>query len=236
MPYRAGTDLLGQKHHEDCNWLELYPKLQKYCRFLSQNQWDGDDLAQEAFLKALTFYSPKHKMTAALLNKIAYHHWIDVNRKRKKETVGFDQQSTVDERYSQPDSLVNAVEILQKFFTPKQAIIFLLKEAFQYQVKEIAEILDTTEMAVKSLLHRAKKRLEKVNEEEQIDSVEVFWKKEQQKMLAELFNNALKDQDPSILIQSIPLLLSNPEVPKMAAGPLLSMQKHSPLSTLCMAA
>ncbi len=32
---------------DDKCWNEHYPKLQQYCRFLTQNAWDGDDIAQE---------------------------------------------------------------------------------------------------------------------------------------------------------------------------------------------
>ncbi|RFU63506.1 sigma factor [Peribacillus glennii] len=31
----------------------FYPALQRYCRFLARNEWDGDDIAQEAILKAI---------------------------------------------------------------------------------------------------------------------------------------------------------------------------------------
>jgi RNA polymerase sigma-70 factor (ECF subfamily) len=119
------------------------------------------------------------------------------------------------------DDIIASVDLLLKQFTPKQAIIFLLKEAFQYQAKEIADILDTTEIAVKSILHRAKKRLEKDNE------ADSFWNEEEREQLADLFYETLKTQDPTRLIQSIPTIMN---VPK------LKVNSYSPSSTLCMAA
>ncbi|MDQ7864866.1 sigma factor [Peribacillus frigoritolerans] len=63
---------------------EVYPELIRFCRFLTQNNWDGDDLAQETILKAMQGYGKKTVITTALLKTIARHSWIDTIRKRKK--------------------------------------------------------------------------------------------------------------------------------------------------------
>ena len=197
-------------------WEEHYPKLQRYCQFLAQNSWDGDDIAQETFLKALKYPNP----TSSLLNKIAYHHWIDIHRKRKIESLDLEETTQTQVDQISFEKIVESIELLLKKFTPKQAVIFLLKEAFQYQSKEIAEMLETSETAVKAILHRAKQRLEKDI------SVETFWDDHERERLGELFFEALKNQDPSILIVSLPTISSIQVVPKM----------FTPSSTLCMAA
>ncbi|MEH7332547.1 sigma factor-like helix-turn-helix DNA-binding protein [Neobacillus drentensis] len=214
--------LICPHQEDDPFWKEHYPKLQRYCRFLAQNKWDGEDIAQETYLKALKY---QQKMSTALLNKIAYHHWIDLLRKRKHETI----ESEI-ERVSTTNQLDETVDMLIEQFTPKQAIIFLLKEAFQYQIREIADILETTEMAVKSNLHRAKKRLEK---EDQSHSLEVFWNEEEREQLTELFKESLLKEDPTVLIQTIPTLQSMFNVTKLVTR---STPSNSPSSTLCMAA
>lgn len=220
---------------EESLWLEHYPKLHQYCHFLTQNKWDADDIAQEVYLKALKYYTSKQSFTSALLNKIAYHHWIDQVRKRKKETFDLDVDLVCQE--NEAFDTKNTVEMLIKKFTPKQAIIFLLKEAFQYQSKEIASILRTSEEAVKSNLYRAKKRLEKVNEDEKSFPMELFWNEEEQELLADLFYQALKNQDPSILIQSIHLVKSVNDIPQMVTRNFRHMKRqNTPSSTLCMAA
>ena len=229
------TEVLQQETRtEESLWLEYYPKLHQYCHFLTQNKWDADDIAQEVYLKAMKYYTNKQTFTSALLNKIAYHHWIDQVRKRKKETIDLDGDLVSQE--NQASDLMYSVELLMKHFTPKQAIIFLLKEAFQYQSKEIASILRTTEEAVKSNLFRAKKRLEKIKEDEKTFSIELFWDEEERELLADLFYQALKIQDPSILIQSIPLLNNVADIPQMAKRDVRSFKRHTPSSTLCMAA
>ncbi|GHI01368.1 sigma-70 family RNA polymerase sigma factor [Neobacillus kokaensis] len=219
---------------DDTFWSEHYPKLQRYCHFLAQNKWDGDDIAQETFLKALKYTTHPKQISAALLNKIAYHHWVDLLRKRKHENIGADSEERSLFFKNPLDEIPDSVDFLLKQFTPKQAVIFLLKEAFQYQVKEIAEILGTTEMAVKSNLHRAKKRLEKTNDEEQSFSIKSFWEEEEREQLSELFYESLKKQDPAVLIKMIPSIRSIAEIPQLASN--RQVRTHSPSSTLLMAA
>ncbi|WP_088072878.1 sigma-70 family RNA polymerase sigma factor [Gottfriedia luciferensis] len=225
------------KQNESYNelyWKEYYHKLKRYCHFLAQNEWDGDDIAQEAFIKAIKYYEAE-KLNSALLNKIAYNYWIDVIRKRNGENIISDDELSKIAVTDQTDNKINSVELLLKYFTPKQAVIFFLREAFQYRFKEIATILETTEMAIKSSLHRAKKRLEKTNDEEQLLSVENFWNEEEREKLEELFYVALELQDPNVLIQAIPSLNSIVETPKMFFNKFQS-RTQTPSSTLCMAA
>ncbi|WP_413300146.1 sigma-70 family RNA polymerase sigma factor [Bacillus sp. 1P10SD] len=222
---------------EEAFWMEYYPKLQRYCHFLTQNKWDGEDIAQETYLKALRYLNQPQKMTSALLNKMAYNHWIDLLRKRKKETMETDSDCASHATTHQLDALNDSVELLLKNFTPKQAVIFLLKEAFQYQLKEIADILEVTEIAVKSNLHRAKKRLEKANEEDESFNLESFWDVEEREQLADLFYEALKDQDPTILIDAIPSLKSIITESILVSSSFQKTRPNfSPSSTLCMAA
>ncbi|MEH7013505.1 sigma factor-like helix-turn-helix DNA-binding protein [Neobacillus niacini] len=220
----------------DSFWIEYYPKLQRYCHFLAQNKWDGEDIAQEVYLKARKYSTAKHKMTSALVNKIAYNHWIDVVRKRKNESTHINHDFSSHLAASQLDDRLNSVELLLKHFTPKQAVIFMLKEAFQYQSKEIAAVLGTTEMAIKSNLNRAKKRLEKINETDRCFPMELFWDEEEREKLADLFNESLKVQDPSVLIDSLSSFKSVIDVPQLVSRNIGSFKTHTPSSTLCMAA
>lgn len=231
MPQKLSPFSNENSQVDDRLWSEYYPKLQRYCRFLTQNSWDGDDIAQETYLKALKYN--QQQMSSALLNKIAYHHWIDLLRKRKNVTVEADFDHSFHEVTAQLDKMSHAVNLLLTHFTPKQAVIFMLKEAFQYQLKEIADLLNTTEMAVKASLHRVKKRLEK---DDHSYSAESFWDQEERAQLSDIFYEALKNQDPTVLIQSIPSLTSISEVPKLVSRNLQPIQTYSPSSTLCMAA
>jgi RNA polymerase sigma factor (sigma-70 family) len=216
---------------ESTFWSEFYPKLQKYCHFLAQSKWDGDDLAQEAMLKAMTYYT-KDKITAALLNKIAHNQWLDLLRKKNVEKLIIEKYHV--EGYLPSFDTIGSVDLLLNQFTPQQAIIFFLKEAFQYQSKEIAEILDTTEISVKSSLYRARKRLE--NQKIQFPSLEPYWEKGQREQLESLLHDSLVNQDPTVLIESIPSIIKNEEIPKAMYRKTIPFNASTPLSTLCMAA
>ncbi|MGX6441746.1 sigma-70 family RNA polymerase sigma factor [Neobacillus sp. K501] len=222
VPYT--TEQLDERN-EDIFWTDFYPKLKRYCHFLAQNKWDGDDIAQETFVKALK-YSGNKMMSPALLNKIAYHHWIDVVRKRKKITTEMESEQISDDR---KENRSGVVELLIENFSPKQAVILLLKEGFLYQIKEIADILGTTEMAVKASLHRTKKRVEKGIDEKK--SLALLWDEEEREQLELLFKESLESQDPSILIEALPSLHCITEQPK-----LQTISRQTPSSTLCMAA
>jgi RNA polymerase sigma factor (sigma-70 family) len=215
---------------EDSSWDEYYLKLQKYCYFLTQSKWDGDDLAQEAMIKAISFYS-QERITPALLNKIAHNHWMDILRKRKNEQMS--NEHIREENYSSVGDTIASVDLLLDTFTPRQAIIFLLKEAFQYQSKEIAEILNTTEMAVKASLNRAKKRIENEREPFSLDS---YWEEKEREQLWNLFHDSLVNQDPTVLIEAIPSISRLIDVPMAVSRKTIPFKASAPLSTLCMAA
>ena len=72
---------------EDTGVMGYYQNLKRYCRFLTQSSWDGDDLLQEVTAKAIRHYQPS-QISSALLKKMAYHHWIDTVRKRSREITG----------------------------------------------------------------------------------------------------------------------------------------------------
>jgi RNA polymerase sigma factor (sigma-70 family) len=215
---------------EDSFWDDYYPKLQKYCCFLAQSKWDGEDLAQEAMVKAMTYYSVD-KITSALLNKIAHNHWMDTLRKRKMENLSNEQ--ICEKTFSPMGETACSVDLLLDRFTPRQAIIFILKEGFQYQSKEIAEILNTTEMAVKSSISRAKKRLEN---QQGLHSLDSFWEVEEREQLWNLFHDSLVSQDPTVLIKAIPSIRSIMDVPQAVSKKTIPFTASTPLSTLCMAA
>jgi RNA polymerase sigma-70 factor (ECF subfamily) len=185
---------------------EKYQNLLRYCLFLTKNEWDGSDLAQEAITKTIQHYSNSAVISNRLLKKIAYNKWIDIVRKRQNEVL----QDVPDEQTSSIPHMEKAIittEFLLKNMTPKQAIIFFLKEAFDYQALEIANLLGTTEGAIKSSLHRSRKRLE--NEETtKSDFIDNFWNEKEREILPVLFQDSLRDEDPSSLIKALPTLFA----------------------------
>ncbi|KAA0546204.1 sigma-70 family RNA polymerase sigma factor [Bacillus sp. BGMRC 2118] len=223
-----------KSQHLDERMTELYPKLQKYCQFLTQSKWDGEDLVQESLLKAWVHYRNAPEVSHSLVNKMAYNHWIDTVRKRQKETLLSDINSelTTDDS-DQAEMRLDLLSTLLTELTPKQTVVLTLKEAFLFQNHEIAEILDSTETSVKSILHRAKQRLKN----EKTVHLLPIWDEEEQVQLRNILNQSLLTQDPTILIQAIPLLRSLQSETKTPTCILQkSRRSQSPSSTVYMAA
>jgi|UPI000404433C RNA polymerase sigma-70 factor (ECF subfamily) len=214
---------------EICHLNELYRGLKRYSLFLTKDKWEADDLVQEAVLKAIQSYEPS-EISPALLNKIAYHHWIDSIRKRKKETIGIPEDVLAgNEETLRSGVIIDVVKQLLSSLTPKQAVIFILKEAFQYKTREIASRLDTAETAVKAVLYRAKKRLEKEKTEQPFDWLN---NEQERELLFNLLYDSLALQDPEPLINSISVLPSFADATKLAK----SARSSSPLNMYCLAA
>ncbi|MBY0097960.1 sigma-70 family RNA polymerase sigma factor [Mesobacillus maritimus] len=188
---------------------QLYRGLRRYCHFLAQNQWDGDDLVQEAMTKAIKHYS-NTEITPSLLNKIAYHKWIDLIRKRKREVIGIEQEIASMETETAVEGLMDSVNSLINQLTAKQAVIFTLKEGFRFQLKEIADLLDSSEMAIKSTLFRARQTLAR---ESKMQPVKPISEENEQILLYELIYRSLQTDDPQVLIDNLKDIPSLLEVP-----------------------
>lgn len=208
---------------------EMVPKLFRYCYFLTKDKWDGEDLAQESVYKALSRYPDRQDWSPALLKKMAYHLWIDKGRKESRETIRSVPDSCVE---NHPKEWISPemIGLLSNRLTPKQLVAFVLKEAFQYKISEVAVLLNLTETAVKALLNRARAKLKKISVDDEWVGSDAFWDENLQKELNAILYRSLKAQDPSLLIAYIPTLL--------AYGPVQMVLpvSPSPLNVLSMAA
>ncbi|MEH6943704.1 sigma-70 family RNA polymerase sigma factor [Bacillus sp. JJ722] len=185
--------------------LEHYGHLIKYCHYLSKNKWDGDDLAQEAILKAFNHYADQENIPKSLLTKMAYNQWVDWTRKRRFEVLDCDIDVINEQQVSPSSQTTEMLELMLQRLTPKQSVIFILKEVFLYQAKEIALLMATTETAVKASLHRTKKRISDMNQEELHGELV---DEEERCSLLNLLQNVIEQQDPTVLIQLIPSIPS----------------------------
>jgi RNA polymerase sigma factor (sigma-70 family) len=212
---------------------ELMDKLLHYCLFLTKNKWDGEDLCQESICRALKHYPDQEKWNPPLLKKMAYHAWVDKVRKLNKEMLGDVPDQSGEEN---PESDREVFEMLLKTLTPKQLITLVLKEAFQYKIHEVAELLGMTETSVKALLKRTRARLEKRSDDEESRSTIEYWEEYSQEDVMTLLQESIQTQDPSRLIDQLPDLISGQSAPKMLSFPTVTRSVSSPSSVLSMAA
>jgi DNA-directed RNA polymerase specialized sigma24 family protein len=213
--------------------IELVEKLQHYCLFLAKNKWDGEDLCQESICRALKHYPDQGKWSAGLLKKVAYHAWIDKIRKQSKEILGDIPDPPVEQKGERDDG---TLERLTKNLTPKQLITFVLKEAFQFKISEIAALLNMTDTAVKAILRRTRARLEHISEYDETSSNQEYWEEHLQADILTILQDSINSQDPSRVIERLPVWISTHSVPKLVAMPSITRSSSAPSSVLSMAA
>ncbi|MDX8342268.1 sigma factor-like helix-turn-helix DNA-binding protein [Rossellomorea sp. YZS02] len=194
---------------------EMVPKLVRYCYFLTKDKWNGEDLAQESVYKALIRYPDYQDWSPALLKKMAYHLWIDKGRKESRELIGSVPEYAL-EYFSKEWVSPDTIDMLSDQLTPKQLISFVLKEAFQYKISEVADLLNLTETAVKALLNRSRSKLKKISGDDEWSESESYGEDALQKELNAILYRCLKAQDPSLLLAYIPTLIATGTVHMMA--------------------
>ncbi|MFS0561886.1 sigma-70 family RNA polymerase sigma factor [Terribacillus sp. 179-K 1B1 HS] len=180
---------------------ETMDKLSHYCLYLTKNKWDSEEITQEAVLKTLTKYKEDtFPPPVSLLKKIAYHAWIDRIRKQKKEELVSEihDLATADKKDTEQQ-----MDHLRKL-TPKQLVVFVLKEAFHFQSTEIAELLGINDSAVKALLHRGRMN---ISNDTMHPLVRSSWENLQQEEILELVEVTLNRDDPAELIRFLPNML-----------------------------
>lgn len=137
--------------------------LYRYCRRLTGDVWDAEDLVQDTLLKAfgrLGFNDEGIRHPRAYLLRTATNLWTNRVRRRKIEPTAGDLS---DAALSDPEAaheLADAVSALFETLAPQERAAVVLKDAADLTLSEIADILGTTIGAVKSALHRGRKRLE----------------------------------------------------------------------------
>ncbi len=141
------------------------------CYRLLGERTEAEDAAQEAFLKAysnLRRYDPERAFKTWLLT-IASNHCIDRLRKRRMTQVSIDEPIQATLSLASSDPLPEQAALSSERSRLIQAILnelpddyraaVTLRYWYDYSYAEIAEILQTTESAIKSRLFRARQML-----------------------------------------------------------------------------
>ncbi len=146
------------------------------CYRLLGERTEAEDATQEAFLKAygnLARYDHERSFKTWLLS-IASNHSIDRLRKRRIQQLSIDEplppgvMLMSDDPQPEQALLINVrsqqMQALLNELAPDYRTAVVLRYWYDYSYVEIAEILETTESAIKSRLYRARQTLaEKIN-------------------------------------------------------------------------
>jgi RNA polymerase sigma-70 factor (ECF subfamily) len=142
----------------------LRPSLHSYCRRLTGNLWDAQDLVQDTLLRGFGTLGAVHdpvRNPRAYLLRCATNLWIDRVRRhaRENEALGEANIEPYDSNVPAASDVRDAGARLLQFLAPRERAAVLLKDVFDLDLKESAEVLETTVGAVKTALHRGRARL-----------------------------------------------------------------------------
>lgn len=155
----------------------VLPVLYRYCLSLTGSVWDAEDLVQTTILHMLQSEKSLHGVEneEAYLIRSARNRWIDHIRRQNAQkrlsapgdgdyTRKYDEPSPYYEENYNPE-LELALRYLMTHVSPWQRTILVLRDVWGYTASETAEMLDTTEGAVKSALSRARALLAQKHKE-----------------------------------------------------------------------
>ena len=142
------------------------------CYRMLGERTEAEDAAQEAFLRAylnLTRYDNARSFKTWLLS-IASNYCIDRLRRRRLQWMSLDDEPVADrlalhsdDAEPEPATLNKeqsiAIQALLNELSPDYRAVVVLRYWYDYSYAEIADIMDTTESAVKSRLFRARQSL-----------------------------------------------------------------------------
>jgi RNA polymerase sigma-70 factor (ECF subfamily) len=148
----------------------LRPKLHRYCARMAGSAIDGEDIVQDALLKAMQAY-PRDGSIAnpeAWLFRIAHNTALDFLRRRLRLEAVVTRQEAED--IADPEDEIARRQIsamsLRPFMklSPAERSSVILMDVIGYSLGEIGAIMETTVPAVKAALHRGRARLQALSQ------------------------------------------------------------------------
>jgi RNA polymerase sigma-70 factor (ECF subfamily) len=143
----------------------LRPALHRYCTRMVGSALDGEDIVQEALLRALESGAPERPIEnpEGWLFRIAHNLALDFLRRRAR-SIDIQSQDDVDLIVHPVDEQARreaAAATLPTFMLmpASQRSVVILFDVLEYSAEEVGEILGTTVPAVKSILQRGRNRL-----------------------------------------------------------------------------
>jgi len=150
-----------------------YDRVYRYCRARTQTHEDSADLAQQVFVHAfynLHRYRPRGSSFAAWLFRIAHNLAIDAHRRRRHQTVPWDDvpdMTALVARETGPEEAALRNEELARLrvaiskLSPDQRDILVLRFAAGLSVREIAAVIGKSESATQMRLWRTLQTIRK---------------------------------------------------------------------------
>jgi RNA polymerase sigma-70 factor (ECF subfamily) len=149
---------------------ELHPKLHRYCARMVGSAIDGEDVVQEALVKAIEAFpdAPSIANPTGWLFRIAHNAALDFLRRRARQSSAHSGED--------PDMIVDPTDAVERRqaaaaslrslmgLTASERSSVILMDVLGYSLEEIGDILEATIPAVKAALHRGRARLRELAE------------------------------------------------------------------------
>jgi len=136
------------------------PELYGYCRRLTGNVWDADDLLQETLTRAFARAADSHQRVERMLPwlvRVATNAYLDARRRPTPVPSELPDRPAA----GAPDPLEvrDALGEMATLLAPQERAAVVLKDVFDLPLADIAGMLCTSVGAVKAALHRGRDRL-----------------------------------------------------------------------------
>ncbi|MFF5423699.1 MULTISPECIES: RNA polymerase sigma-70 factor [unclassified Streptomyces] len=147
------------------------PRLEAIAYRLLGSASEAEDAVQETYLRWQAADAGRIEIPEAWLTKVLTNYCLNQlssARARRETYVGRwlpepllagDPMLGPADTAEQRESVSYAVLVVLERLTPNERAVYVLREAFDYPHREIAEILDISEAASQQILHRAKKHV-----------------------------------------------------------------------------
>lgn len=169
------TDLTAVRGEFEDLIKQIRPELHRYAARMTGSAIDGEDVVQEAVLKA--FNSLAHIKNGVNLRgwlfRIAHNKAIDFLRSRKLQTMEQLDENLSAEPEDSPLEQKELTAVALKVFlklAPRQRSCVILKDVLDYSLAEISELIDATVPEIKALLHRGRTRLRELGKTVEINT------------------------------------------------------------------
>ncbi|MFI2784048.1 RNA polymerase sigma-70 factor [Streptomyces sp. ALB3] len=158
------------------------PRLQAIAYRLLGSASDAEDAVQDTFLRWQAADVDRVEVPEAWLTKVLTNlclNQLTSARARRETYVGQwlpepllagDPMLGPADTAEQRESVSYAVLALMERLSPKERAVYVLREAFDYPHRRIAEILDLSEAACQQILHRARKHIAEGRARSEIDA------------------------------------------------------------------
>jgi RNA polymerase sigma-70 factor (ECF subfamily) len=196
---------------------DLRPKLHRYCARMTGSVIDGEDVIQDAYVKAVEAFPQQGSIAnpEGWLFRIIHNAALDFLRRRARQNAlrsDEDPDMMVDPVTPVSDREIAAASLRTFMRLPAaQRSSVILMDVLGYSLEEIGGVMDTSIPAIKAALHRGRARLRELAEEPADLPLPVLAEPERSRLAAyvERFNARDFDAIRNMLADEVRLELVN---------------------------